>query len=230
VVTEAASSSAHGSTEKKRGRGRPRPADTDQAVLQATIELLTEGGLRAATVDAIARRSGSAKTTIYRRWPSRDALILDAMRVVVRGTRPQVSALHELDRTLGSTVRGSARNIRLLVEDRVFRAAFPMIAHELLSGTTLGERFLTDVFRPIRASLRETLQDEIARGEIRSDIDPDLAFDLVNGAMLYRMLVGEPIDEGVADAIADLVLTGAAARPALPGSPEVTTQRSGSRT
>ena len=230
MVTEAASSSAQGSPEKKRGRGRPRPADTDQAVMQATIELLTEGGLRAATVDAIARRSGSAKTTIYRRWPSRDALILDAMRVVVRGTRPQVSALHELDRTLGSTVRGSARNIRLLVEDRVFRAAFPMIAHELLSGTTLGERFLTDVFRPIRASLRETLQDEIARGEIRSDIDPDLAFDLVNGAMLYRMLVGEPIDEGVADAIADLVLTGAAARPALPGSPEVTTQRSGSRT
>ena len=217
VATEAASSSAHESTEKKRGRGRPRPADTDQAVLQATIELLTEGGLRAATVDAIARRSGSAKTTIYRRWPSRDALILDAMRVVVRGTRPQVSALHELDRTLGSTVRGSARNIRLLVEDRVFRAAFPMIAHELLSETTLGERFLTDVFRPIRASLRDTLQDEIARGDIRSDIDPDLAFDLVNGAMLYRMLVGEPIDERVADAIAELVLTGAAARRGHPG-------------
>jgi AcrR family transcriptional regulator len=226
-VTETASSSAHGSTEKKRGRGRPRPADTDQAVLLATIELLTEGGLRAATVDAIARRSGSAKTTIYRRWPSRDALILDAMRVVVRGTRPQVSALHELDRTLGSTVRGSARNIRLLVEDRVFRAAFPMIAHELLSRTTLGERFLTDVFRPIRASLRETLQDEIARGEIRSDIDPDLAFDLVNGAMLYRMLVGEPIDEGVADAIAELVLTGASARGGHPASGAATTHHPG---
>jgi hypothetical protein len=104
-----------------------------------------------------------------------------------------------------------------------------MIAHELLSGTTLGERFLTDVFRPIRASLRDSLHDEVTRGDIRSDIDPDLVFDLVNGAMLYRMLVGEPTDERVADAIADLVLTGAAARGVQPGSSAVTPPRCGPR-
>jgi AcrR family transcriptional regulator len=195
----------------RRRVGRPRPPQTDQSILQATIELLTEGGPSAATLDAIARRSGSAKTTIYRRWPSREALILDAFRAAVRGTSEQVEATRELGRELGSTVRGSARNILNLVQSAVFRAAFPTIAHELLGETTLGHGFRAEVFRPIRATLKARLQEEVARGEIRSDIDLDLVLDLVNGAMLYRALVGEPVDQPVADAIAELVLSGAAA-------------------
>jgi AcrR family transcriptional regulator len=196
---------------KKRRIGRPRPPTTDQSILQATIELLTEGGPTAATVDAIAHRSGSAKTTIYRRWPSREALILDALRVAVRGTSEQVEATRELGLALGSTVRGSAHNILNLVQNAVFRAAFPTIAHELLGETSLGEQFRADVFRPIRDNLKTRLRDEVARGEIRPNIDLDLVFDMVHGAMLYRALVGERVDERVADAIADLILSGAAA-------------------
>lgn len=199
-------------TVKKRRAGRPRPPATDQSIIKATIELLTEGGPAAATVDAIAQRSGSAKTTIYRRWPSREALILDALRAAVRGTSGQVAATRELDVAHGSSVRGSARNILSLVQNPVFRAAFPTISHEMLGETTLGERFRADVFRPIRASLKSRLQDEVVRGEIRPDVDLDLVFDMVNGAMLYRALVGEPIGERVADAIADLILSGAAAK------------------
>jgi AcrR family transcriptional regulator len=193
--------------------GRPRPPETDQTILKATIALLTEGGPSAATLDAIARRSGSAKTTIYRRWPSREALILDAFRAAVRGTSEEVEATRDVGLALGSTVRGSARNIMDLVQNAVFRAAFPTIAHELLSETTLGNRFRADVFRPIRANLRARLQEEVGRGEIRSDIDLDLVLDLVNGALLYRALVGEPVNQSVADATAELILTGAAARP-----------------
>jgi AcrR family transcriptional regulator len=200
-----------GPTADPRRTGRPRPPATDRSILQATIELLTEGGLAIATVDAIARRAGCAKTTIYRRWPSREALILDAMRMAVRGTREQVVGDHHLDTSIGSAVHASAHNILRLVQNRAFRAAFPMIAHELMGETALGERFRAEVFRPIRASLRGRLNEEIARGVIRPDVDPDLVFDLVNGAMLYRALVGEPIDERVADAFAELVLTGAGA-------------------
>jgi AcrR family transcriptional regulator len=203
-LTTPGSATAH-----KRPVGRPRPPTTDQSIVQATIELLSEGGAAAATVDAIAQRSGCAKTTIYRRWPSREALILDAMRVAVRGTSEQVEGAREFDRALGSTVRGSARTILTLVQNPVFRAAFPTIAHELLSETTLGERFRSDVFHPIRASLRDMLRDEVGRGDIRPNIDADLVFDLVHGGVLYRALVGEPLDETVADAIAELVLTGA---------------------
>jgi AcrR family transcriptional regulator len=203
--------SAEGPTAVRRRVGRPRPPATDQSILRATIELLTEGGPSAATLDAIARRSGSAKTTIYRRWPSREALILDAFRAAVRGASEQVEATRDLGQDLGSIVRGSARNILNLVQSPMFRAAFPTIAHELLGETTLGHRFRAEVFQPIRATLKARLQEEVARGEIRSDIDLDLVLDLVNGAMLYRALVGEPIAESVADAIAEMVLSGAAA-------------------
>ena len=206
---------AQEATAPKRRRGRPRPPATDQAIVQATLELLSEGGAAAATVDAIAQRSGCAKTTIYRRWPSREALILDAMRSAVRGSREQVDGVRELDRALGSTVRGSARNILALVQSPVFTAAFPTIAHELLSETELGERFRADVFRPIRATLRDRLREEVDRGAIRSDVDVDLVFDMVNGSVLYRALVGEPINETVADAIAELILMGAG----VPASP-----------
>ena len=200
-----------GPTADPRRTGRPRPPATDRSILQATIELLTEGGLAGATIDAIARRGGCAKTTIYRRWPSREALILDAMRMAVGGTREQVAGGHQLDRPIGSTVHASAHNILRLVQNPAFKAAFPTIAQELMGETALGERFRAEVFRPIRASLRERLQEEVARGDIRSDVDPDLVFDLVNGAMLYRALVGEPLDERIADAFAELILKGAGA-------------------
>jgi len=190
--------------------GRPRPPATDRSILEATIELLAEGGADATTLDAIARRSGSAKTTIYRRWPSREALILDALRVAVRGSSEQVEATREVDRTLVSTVRGAARTILGLVRNSVFRAAFPTIAHELFEETDLGNRFRADVFQPIRTSLKARLREEIARGEIREDIDLDLVLDAVHGGMLYRALVGEQVDQSVADALADLILSGAA--------------------
>jgi AcrR family transcriptional regulator len=197
----------------KRRPGRPRPPATDQVILRATIELLIAGGLNAATVDAIARRSGCAKTTIYRRWPSRDALILDAFRMAVRGTAEDVRTTQELGEELGSTVQGSARNLLRLVTSPLFRAAFPTIARELLGDTSLGERFRAEVFQPIRAALRERLLEEVERGELRADIDPDLVLDLVNGAILYRALLGELLDERTANAVADLISTGAAPRP-----------------
>jgi AcrR family transcriptional regulator len=204
--------SAESPTAARRRVGRPRPPTTDQSILRATIELLTEGGPSAATIDAIARRSGSAKTTIYRRWPSREALILDAFRAAVRGSSEQVEATRDLGRDLGSTVRGSALTILNLVQSALFRAAFPTIAQELFGETALGRRFRAEVFQPIRATLKARLQEEVARGEIRSDIDLDLVLDLVNGAMLYRALVGEPVDGRIADELADLILSGAAAQ------------------
>jgi len=191
--------------------GRPRPAATDRSILKATIELLAEVGADATTVDAIARRSGSAKTTIYRRWPSREAIILDALRAAVRGSNETVEAAHELGVSLGSMVRISAHNILGLVQNSVFREAFPTIAHELLGETDLGNRFRASVFEPIRANTKARLGEAIARGEIRHGLDLDLVIDAVNGAMLYRALVGEPIDPSVADALTDLILSGAAA-------------------
>jgi AcrR family transcriptional regulator len=197
----------------KRRTGRPRPPATEQSIVRATIELLIEGGTTAATVDAIARRSGCAKTTIYRRWPSRDALILHAFRVAVQATDEEIRYAEHFEASSGSTIRNSARNILRIVRNPLFQAAFPTIAQELLGETSLGDRFRAEVFRPIRTALRARLVEGIEAGELRAGTNPDLVFDLVNGAMLYRALVGEPIDEDVADAIADQIMTGAGGQP-----------------
>lgn len=193
----------------RRMAGRPRPPTTDRSILDATIALLVEGGLGAATVDAIAARSACAKTTIYRRWASRDALILDAMRTAVQGTTEHLADVRQRDRDLGSPIQVSARNISALVRSPLFRATFPVIARELLDDTLLGRKFRAEVFQPIRAQGRDRLGDEVARGAIRPDADLDLILDLVNGAVLYRALVGESVDERIADEVARMVVAGA---------------------
>jgi AcrR family transcriptional regulator len=209
VMSDATTAGTHRQGAAKRRTGRPRPPATEQSILRATVELLTEGGTRAATIDAIATRSGCAKTTIYRRWASRDALILQAFRVAVMATDEEIREAERFAATPGSTLRSSARNILRIVQKPLFQAAFPTIAQELLGGTSLGNRFRAEVFRPIRATLRAKLAESIQTGELRPGTNPDLVFDLVNGAILYRALVGEPIDEDVADGIADLITKGA---------------------
>ena len=61
-------------------RGRPRDADADEAILSAAVDALGEGGITGLSMDEIARRAGVGKATIYRRWASKEALILDALR------------------------------------------------------------------------------------------------------------------------------------------------------
>lgn len=169
-----------------------------------------EGGADAASVDAIAARSGAAKSTIYRRWPSRDLLILDAMRAAVQWTHEQLEAAEPGEHMTEALVRGSAMSTLALAQHPVFKGTLPTIARELLEeSSAIGDRFRDEVFKPLRAMLRARLEGEVARGAIRSDIDVDLLFDLVNGAVLYRALLNEPLDESTVDRIVELVLEAA---------------------
>ena len=203
----------------RKGRtGRPRQPSTDENILRATLELLRFGGPNDVTIDAIAARSGSAKTTIYRRWPSLESLIVDALRVAVRARLDQAAEIREFDKLHGSPVRGAARQILSLVKEPVFTSSFPMIARLLLGDPALGDRFRAEVFGPLRAIRRHEQLEMAALGAVRPDVDPDLVLDLVNGAILYRVLMAQPLDEGVADEIADMI--GRAIAPDAPGSPE----------
>ena len=67
-------------TEKKTNRGRPRRAEADEEILEAALPLLREGGYRALSLDEVARRAGTAKSSIYRRWPSKAALAAEIIR------------------------------------------------------------------------------------------------------------------------------------------------------
>jgi AcrR family transcriptional regulator len=191
-------------------RGRPRQAATENAILRATIELLTEFGVSGTTTNAIVARSGSSKATLYRRWPSRDMLILEALRTAVRGQPNDIRTAVELEHRLRSTVQGAARRGAKIFDSRIFRAVFPTIARELLSGSTIGQQFRADVFSPIRIAAKARLREAVERGEVEGTVDGDLVFDLIYGGLLYRTLIGEPVNDAVADGLADILMAGVA--------------------
>jgi AcrR family transcriptional regulator len=205
VVSDGLAASIDTSAPKKRGRGRPRLSSTDDRILRTALELLRAGGPGEFTIDAVAAYCGIAKTTIYRRWPTRESLIVDALRVAVRARLDQVDEVGAFDKAHGSTVRGASRQILSLVNEPLFQSSFPMMARILLGDPALGDRFRAEVFAPLRALRRHALLELIATGEIRPEVDPDLVLDMINGAILYRALMAGPLDEEVADEIADLV-------------------------
>lgn len=86
--------------EEKRGRGRPRRAGADDEILTVARTLLAERGYRDLTVDAIADRAGVAKTTVYRRWPSKGALIAAAISPVAPNRDDARAILDETARLL----------------------------------------------------------------------------------------------------------------------------------
>jgi len=195
-----------------RGRGRPRHPATDAAIIDATIQLLTEVGVAGTTTDAIVARSGRSKTTIYRRWPSRNALILDAIRTVLTAQPGDVRDAIETERRTGSTIRAAARRGARVFDTPLFRETFPTICAELLGRGPIGRRFQLEVFQPARAAASERLSEAATREELDPSVDPSLVFDLVYGGLLYRVLMGQPVDAETADALANLILSGAALR------------------
>jgi AcrR family transcriptional regulator len=185
----------------------------------AALELLQLGGRDTITIDAIALRSGSAKSTIYRRWPSLESVIVDALRHSVRQRPDQGDEVREFDAVNDSPIHGAARQMLGVAREPMFEASFPMMARILLGDPVLGDRFRAEVFAPLRAIRRERLLQMVADGALRPGLDPDLVLDMVNGALLYRALMAGPLDEGVADEVADIITRAFApvAEPPQPG-------------
>jgi AcrR family transcriptional regulator len=150
--------------------------------MDATLELLSVGGFQAATMDAIADRSGVGKNTIYRRWSSKEELIADALRrltaytdVVESGDvySVLVEYTHDLERVLSEPVVG-----RLL----------PGLLGELQRNPEFAAAWADRVVRPRRQAIRERLAEALARGELREGIDPELIADLLVGPPFLRVV------------------------------------------
>ena len=160
--------------------GRPRDARADRAILEATLDLVGETGLAGLTVDAVAARAGVSKATIYRRWDSKEALVL--------------AAWHECGAQLPSARHGLAPGrSRAAVRrhpgrDRqgVMEHVFPQMLAAARVNKELGEdfdRFLHERRRPTREVLRRARD----RGELAPDADLELIHDLLVGPITYRV-------------------------------------------
>lgn len=175
----------------------------DQAIVMATLELMGEGSVRDVRIDAVARRAGVAKATIYRRYRTKDELVAAAVGMLV-------SEIVIPD--TGST----RRDLRVLMRQAIALYGDPQKARLMASmieearrkpqlGLVVRQEFLAGR----RAALRTVLERGVARGDLRTDFDFDLALDVLGGAIFYRLLVtDQPIDQQLGDGIVELILRG----------------------
>ena len=208
----------HGGAAAGRPPGRPRDARADRAILDATRELIAELGVNGFRTDDVAARAGVGKGAIYRRYRSKDELVTAAVAALVNAeiavpdTGSTRGDLLILMREAVALYRGSAAG-RLMPNLIGSMAEKPDLACAIRDGFLASRR----------GALSEVLRRGIARGDLRPDLDLELALDVLGGPLFYRLLVtGGPLDEQLAEGVADLILRGFA-----PEQPRRTTARKG---
>lgn len=178
-----------------RGRGRPRSEHAHRAILDATLTLLDEGGYGPLTIEAVAARAGVGKTTIYRRWPSKLELVIEA----VGELRP---ALPTEDT---GSVQGDFMAFQRRQVNRVAAGPLPRIAPRLIAESVgdseLHAAFQRELIAPVRQAIGEVLQRGVDRGELLADLDVELATDMVHGTVVYRILTSQGDLRGAVSAV-----------------------------
>lgn len=190
-----------------RPAGRPRSEKAEKAIIDATLDLISEGmGISELSIEAIASRAGVGKTTIYRRWSNKEDLVVDALSTLkapvppLAGTSVRddlISLLDAMRQEHGNKRSRCVMNIAMSEADR-----YPQLL----------ERFVKRAVEPRRQALRGVIERGVASGELRADVDVDLGMAILSGAMLWHTKWGPagdlPVD--LAERIVDAALAGMA--------------------
>ena len=185
--------------------GRPRSALADEAIVDATVALLCEDGFDRLSMDGVAARAGVGKATIYRRWPSKEALVIEA---VARRTDP-----------FPDEVTGSVRDRLLAVLEGILAMSrtgagrmLPCMVGATVSNPPLAAHYRAQILEPRRARLADLVREGVASGELRRDLDVDAAVDVLVGALLYRVVFAGPdaVDDGDPARLVDAAFAGLA--------------------
>jgi AcrR family transcriptional regulator len=168
-----------------RPRGRPRSEKARQAILAAARELLLEQGVHAMSMDDVAERAGVSKATIYRWWPSKELLALDALAAAWAGLTPASQRdTGSLRRDLLARFRPWQRELNAQPFGRVFAG---LIA-EAQTDPEFAKLYLEHFIYPRREDTRALLVRGIDRGELAADTDLEVALDLLYGPVYHRLL------------------------------------------
>jgi AcrR family transcriptional regulator len=204
-------------------RGRPRSEKARGAILDAAAELLLERGLAAASMDAVAARAGVSKATIYRWWPTKETLALDALYREWASV-PVPEDTGSLRGDLLSLARPWARRVIRRPYGRVIAALLTEAQTDPVFAREYRARFL----QPRRDQARAVFRRAIERGEIAADTNVEVALDVVFGPVYHRLLHGHaPLDERFVSDVIDTALGGISGGSGLRSSPPA--RRHGSR-
>jgi AcrR family transcriptional regulator len=188
-------------------RGRPRSAEADRAIMNAATELLAERGLGGLSMEEVAARAGVGKATVYRRWPSRGALALDAFLAEFQEQQP-LPDTGTFRGDLLAALRGWMRSVTRTPAGRMLAG---LIA-EAQRDPALAVAWREQVIEPLRARNAVLVRRAIERGEVPAGTDTDVVLDLLFGAGYHRLLHGHrPLTDQFARRVVDVVVAGVGA-------------------
>lgn len=177
--------------------GRPRSAEADEAILQAALELMAADGYRALTMEKVRERSGVGKATIYRRYASKEELVAAAIA--------HLNSDIPLPADTGSIQGDFAATAQIVLAGAAKTGALtlmPRLLSEVVGEPEMHALFSKHLVEPRRRVVRGIVERAKARGEIRQDVDTDVAIDLMVGPFIYRLIlaggdeagIGSPVD------------------------------------
>jgi AcrR family transcriptional regulator len=187
--------------------GRPRSKEVHQAILQATFDLVLQNGFRAASVESIAATAGASKATIYRRWPNKAAIVMDAFTSKVGSgslfpkTSSSTESIRLQMRAMAKSFRGSdGALVKMLLAEAQFD---PELAKAFRERWTIPRRKLG----------MAVVQEAIQRGEMPSDVNPGDVIDILYGPIYYRLQMGiGPLSDAYVEGIFRQAMKGLGAK------------------
>lgn len=190
--------------------GRPRSAAADTAILLATRAALVELGWSKLSMGDVAARAGVAKTTLYRRWASKNELVVDAVAVIFDEIE-----IHDRG-SLTADIEGVVLQFAALLERPETKTALMAVVAESTRDDALRDRIRTAIVDRQKGLVVKGRERAQARGELAYESDPevaarnaDLIFDVIAGAVVHRTLVSaEPVDEEWARGFTSLLVAG----------------------
>ena len=201
VSAEAAEAAA------SRRPGRPRSERADQAIIDAALSLFAESGPEGLCIERVAARAGVGKATIYRRWPGKEDLLLDAI-AALKAPLPEPagqSVREDLVTLLGAMCQQSADPRRA--------REFALLLGEGTKYPRLMAKYVETVLEPRREVIRAVLRRGVASGELRPDLDVEAALFMLIGAVVARRgHEQQAIPAGYTERVVDELLRGLSAR------------------
>ena len=195
-------------TRSPRPAGRPRSEAARRAVLDAAYAILGETGLGGFSTEAVALRSGVARTTIYRWWPSKGLLAIESFRDAFR---PQLA--YPATGDAAADFRALVESLARALSGPAGRIAASIVAQAQSDPETM-QMFLETFSRPLRHESSHLLARGIRAGELRADLDVPLVLDAAVGAVYLRLLLGQKLDAEWSRALSETILRGCLAGPA----------------
>jgi AcrR family transcriptional regulator len=186
-------------------RGRPRSQQAHKAILDAAAELLLTRGLSAVSMDAVAQQAGVSKATIYRWWPTKESLALDALYTEWAAAQPHPRDTGTLRGDLLSLLCPWAR----LASSRPYARVIAALITEAHTDAAFAAEYRQRVVQPRRDQARALFHRATERGEIPADTNVEVALDLLYGPLYHRLLHGHaPLNDRFTRDVIDMALGG----------------------